>query len=562
MSVNKAFTYGLSQSKPRPWNRRQAFVLALGSAGAVAFGAACGSRRGGKPAPSADAQNGKPKSGGQLNLATVDDPGNGGSFDPANKRTAGTFLLAMTNNSLLGFRTGPHVKFTDVSIQPELADRWETPDAATYTFHLHPTVPFADVPPVNGRQMTSADVKWSYEYLSRTGAMKGLPAAGTASFFTGLDAVETPDPQTVVVRFKDPFAPFLTYAATRFVPVVAHEIYDQDGSFAKRLAGTGPFQLDVAGSQPGKRWVWKKNPTYFQRGLLYLDQINWLVVADVATQEAAFEARQIDLLAYSGLNLDAARRVQKAAPSVVASEYLDPREPYVYMNVSKPPLSDARIRQAISLAIDRDAFVKTFSQGKGQWALAASLPGVFSEDETKQILKYDPAKAKQLVGEAGGGADVQFMYTAYSSTYSSILQLFQAQLKPAGINVALQQVESGVDSERRRSGDYQLAVTPGPPGLTPDMDSILYPLFYPNDPGNRGLVNDSELTPLLVAERREADPTKRKQTIRQAVRRINEVPWAVALYYDAGYELWQPYLKNYAPNLALDQWVNNSWLDK
>lgn len=537
----------------------------MGGVGAGLIGAACGSKGRSAPATST-AQNGKPKSGGQLNLATVDDPGSGGSFDPANKRTGGTFLLAMTNNSLLGFKTGSDVKFTDTTIQPELADSWEAPDAATYTFHLHPNVQFANVPPVNGRQMTSADVKWSYEYLSRTGASKGLPPSGAASLFTGLEAVETPDPATVVVRFKDPFAPFLTYAATNFLPIVAHEIFDQDGNLSKRLAGTGPFQLDTAASQAGKRWVWKKNPTYFQSasGRPYLDQINWLVLADVATQEAALETKQVDLLTYFGLNLDAAGRVKKANPNIVAYEYLDPRAPYVYMNVSKPPLNDVRIRQAIALSLDRDAFVKTFSQGKGDWALAACLPGVFTDPETRQILKYDPTRAKQLVSAAGSGSgvDIQFMYTSYSSTYSTLLQLFQAQLKPAGIDVALQQVESGVDSERRRTGDYQLAVTPGPPGLTPDMDSILYPLFYPRDPGNRGLVDDPELTPLLVAERREADLAKRKDLIRQAVRRINDVPWAVALYYDAGYELWQPYLKNYAPNLALDQWVNDCWLDK
>ena len=548
------------------WSRRRVLSLAAAAAGSASLGAACGSRKAGSPTAPAAAQNGKPKYGGQLNLAVVDDPGNGGSFDPANKRTDGTFILGTTNNSLLGFKLGSDVKYTDVTIQPELAARWEVPDALTYTFHLQPGVQFANVAPVNGRQMTSEDVKWTYEYLSGTGALKGVAPKGAASLFTGLQSIETPDPSTVVVRFKDSFAPFLTYVATDFTPILAHEIHDQDGTFSKRLAGTGPFQLDTAATEPGKRWVWKKNATYFQKGLPYLDQINWLVVPDDATQEAAFETKQVDILTLgtANLTLDTVEQVKKVSPGIFVYDYPDRASNYFYMNVSKPPLDDARVRQAIGLSINRDEFIKTFGHGSGQWALAASQPGLFTDQETKQILKYDVTQAKQLVAASGhaSGVDVELVFRKSSDKLVALLQLLQAQLKQSGINLKLTQVETGVDSERRRTGDYQLATTADPPGESPDSDSVLYPLFYPNDPGNRGRVNDPELTPLLVAQRREVDPAKRKELIRQAIRRINEVPWSFALYYGTTYEAWWPYFKNYAPNTAIDHRVNFSWLAK
>jgi peptide/nickel transport system substrate-binding protein len=552
------------QDNRQAWSRRR--LLALAGAGAAAFGMACGTRKSGGAAAPAAGHAGKPKYGGELNLATVDDPGNGGSFDPANKRSDGIFILGQSNNSLLGFKLGSGVKYTDVTIQPELAARWEAPDGITFTFHLHPNVHFANVPPVGGRQMTSADVKWAYEYLSGTGALKGAGPKGAASLFTGLQSIETPDASTVVVRFSDPFAPFITYVATDFTPILAHEIFDQDGTFAKRLAGTGPFQLDTAGSQPGKRWQWKKNTTYFQQGLPYLDQINWIVVPDDATQEAAFETKQLDVLTLgtANLTLDTVDQVKKVAAGMVVYPYPDRSSQYFYLNVSRPPLDDARVRQAMGFSINRDEFIKTFGHGNGQWALAASQPGLFTEQETKQILKYDPAQAKQLLAASGhaGGVAVEIVFTKSSDQLIALLQLLQAQLKQTGINLKLTQVESGVDSERRRTGDYQMSTTADPPGESPDPDSVLYPLFYPNDPGNRGKVDDPQLTPLLVAQRRETDPAKRRELIRQAVRRINEVPWAFALYYGTAYEAWWPYVKNYAPNTAVDHRFVFSWLQK
>ena len=547
-------------------SRRRMFATVVGSGGSVAFLAACGNKGKGakQPTTANNGQAGKPRYGGQLNSATAGDPGNGGSFDPAKKRTDGTYTLEMTNSSLIGYKTGAGVKYTDVVLQPDLATHWESPDAQSYTFHLHEPVKFANLPPLNGRELSSADVKWSYEYLSGTGDFKNSPKPGTASLLAGLERVETPDPSTAVVRFAQPFAPFLTYAASPFLPIVAYEIFDQDGDFTKRVVGTGPFQLDVAATEHGKRWVWKKNPSYFQEKLPYLDQINWLIVPDDATQQAAFETKQIDLLTYRDLNLDSVEQIQRVVPNVVVYDYLDHSSNYIYLNVTKSPLDDARIRKALALSVNRDELIKALANGKGEWALAASLPGLFTEDETKQILKFDLSGAKQLLSAAGyaNGVDIQLMFRKYSDSFLTLMQLFQAQAKKAGINIKLQEVGSGVDSGRRRTGDYQLAITPDPPGFTPDPDSFLYPLFYPGDPGNRGNVNDPQLTPLLEAQRREADPTKRRKIIRQAVQRINEVPWALSLYYGTSYELWHPYLKNYAPNIALDQRVNESWLEK
>ena len=94
----------------------------------------------------------------------------------------------------MGLERGPNIPYSQLKVEPELADKYESPDAQTWTFHLRPGVAFANLPPVNGRALTSEDVKWSFEYASRTGqfASKKLPQAQFDWYFEGLQSVQTP----------------------------------------------------------------------------------------------------------------------------------------------------------------------------------------------------------------------------------------------------------------------------------------------------------------------------------------------------------------------------------
>src|SRR5581483_5836176 len=102
-------------------------------------------------------------------------------------------------------------------------------------FHLHPGMKWPNVAPVNGRAFTSDDVKFSYSYQARFGDQfknSKLPQGTYAYYFEGMEGIDTPDANTVVVRFKDPFPPFPFYAGSGWNPIMPHEIYDQDGNFS------------------------------------------------------------------------------------------------------------------------------------------------------------------------------------------------------------------------------------------------------------------------------------------------------------------------------------------
>lgn len=552
----------------RRFSRRRALSIAATGAGGFTFFAACGGRRSPTNAGSnSSGQLVKPKSGGQLSLSDSYDPS---TFDPATKLSEVGRLMVWTNDSLLSFKTGSVVPYDQVIIQPGLADRWESPDGQSYTFHLHPSISFANLAPVNGRAMTGDDVKWTYEYLARSGQFKNqkLAPSSAASMLAGLDSVQMPDPNTVVVRFTQPYSPFIRYAASQWLPILPHEIFDADGNFSKRMVGTGPFQLDVGSSQRGSRWVYKKNPTYYRTGLPYLDQVNDVILTENSTENAAFQSKQIDILDYNGLTADTVQLMTKSVPNAATIQHLQPQYYHLYMNVSHPPLDDQRVRQAMALSVDRDAFIKTFANGQGQWALAASVPGLFTEAEIKQIVKLDPAQAKQIVTQAGhpDGVDVEFIYaTSYGDQFVSILQLLQSQFKKGGINVTLKGLEHATESGRRRSGDYQLGITPRGQGLPLEPDSALYGMFYPGSTDNQTRVNDPQLTPLLEAQRRELDPAKRKDLWRQAIRRVNEEPWAIGIFFGTALEMHQPGVKNFSRNMADEssaRYLTEVWQEK
>ena len=547
-------------------SRRRAIGLTSAGAGAAAFLAACGGNRNGASGKTtASSAPGKPKSGGHLTLSQTSDPSN---FDPSIKSGGSAQIMGLTNNRLVGLKTGADVKFEDVILIPELAQKWEAPDAQTYTFHLQPNVQFANLPPVKGRAVTAADVKWSFEYLTRSGALKDkkLPPSTVATLFEGLEQIDAPDDNTVVMHLAQPFSPFLTYVSSEFGSVIAHEIFDQDGDFVKHTAGTGPWQLDTTATQKSARWVFKRNPTYFQEGLPYIDEIDNLVLPDPATSKAAFQTRQLDHWQGTDVTKDIVDQMKRAVPDIDVEQHLNPDPNHVYLNQQNPILRDLRVRQAIALSIDRDEFLKVFSAGQGEWALAASLPGFFTHGEIHQIIKYDPNQAKQLASAAGypNGVPVSLLYPYdMGQTRIQIAQLFQAQLKNGGINLALEAVDYATYSARKRTGNYDIGMDPRTGIGDADPDGTLYAVFHPGSSGNYAHIDDPVLTPLLEAQRRELDQNKRTPIIRQAVQRIADQVWAVALFFGISYDLAQPYFKNYAPNRAAwGERFTTSWLEK
>jgi peptide/nickel transport system substrate-binding protein len=486
--------------------------------------------------------------GGTLNLATDDDMTD---WDMrVNGQTANNAQgLRLAYNSLLAFQAKPlpDANYLDTTLIPELAEKWEvSPDAKTFTFHLQKGVKWADGAPLNGRELSSADVKWSYEYASSTGEFKDLPPGQNSYMWDGLAGIDTPDPYTVVVKFKEGFAPFINYAASNLNPIYAPELKKLDGGLTTNILGTGPYQWDQANTQKGSRWVFTKNATSFQADQTYINEVRYIVIKEEATRQAAFKAKQVD--SYSSTDAKSGEEVLRANPDAPSIEYTGgPR--YLLLNFARPPLDNMKVRLAISRAIDRDAFIKV-QGGKGEWGLAGTnlRADLFTQEEIKQINRFDIADGKKLMAEAGfaNGAEAAFMYDNSSSSDQTLVPLLQSQLKQIGIDMKLDgrtRTEVGAD---RKTGDFQMHWF-GEYGA-PDPDYSIFGYYSPGQRLNYTKVNDPKMTQMALAQRQEADPVKRRELLRQAVKYLNETALGIGIDRTAGLMMWQPYLKNFAPS--------------
>ncbi len=561
-------TYWTSGQRFRISRRRLLQTGAITGAGWSAFAVACGAKPATKSSTtSGSAGGGKPQSGGKFTLAVSTDPVD---YDMSytGKTPPAPTGLAEVYEPLLKFESGQNVPYGQLKVKPVLVDKYESPDAQSYTFHLKPGVVFQNLPPVAGRALTSADVKFSYEYSSRTGALAGrkLPQAQFDWFFEGMDSIQTPDAQTVVVKFGAPFAPFLNYAASSYNPIMPHEIYDKDGNFKDLAVGTGSFYWDVPSTQAGSHYVFKKNPTYHEKGLPYIDEVDWLVIPDGSARIAAFQANRTDFLG-SDLTAPQAEAVKKFA-NVVSYPYLAVSPFNIYMN-QRPgtgPLADMRVRQAIGMGIDRDEFIKAIEGGTGGWAMAGSFPDTWTQAEIKQILKYDPQAARQLLSAAGyaNGVDLEFSYPGSQFGDKSIqqYQLLQAQLKKIGVNLNLKSLDPTAYSQNNKTAKFTMNARGK--DLSGDVDSYLYATYFSKSKANYNGVSDPKLDALILAQRQEIDPAKRREAVRAASKYLNETAEGMAVNYGGQVEFTSARVQNFAPQFDVpdvpraDTWLKQA----
>ncbi len=537
----------------KPWMMAPALWLAV----------ACSAPQQGTPV-AVDQAAPTPRYGGVLNVPVSNDPTN---WDMTiSKSVPNSYGAAMAYGTLLTYKTGPGIDYNEGILAAKLAERWEVAtDARTFIFHLRKGVKFADTPPLNRRELTAADVKWSYEYGSRTGEFqdKSLPPSEYNFMFEGVDRIETPDRYTVAVHFKTPFAPFINYAGADWNVIMPPELYGLEGKLQDNLLGIGPYRLNKEASQKGTRWVFHKEPNYWEDGKPYLDQVRWLVITDDATENAAFQARQIDLL--QDVASGSAEDVKRANSNAMALQYQTGYPRMVALNHRKPPLNDVRIRKALALSIDRDELNKVMEKGKGEWQMPAVFTGYFTQDEIRKLMPYNPAEAKRLVTEAGypDGVPVEIQYAGLTEgqAFVTMLELMQTQVKKGGINLEMKNTERSTYTRNLRVANFEFIIRSGSTQRWDPDGALAY--FDPKASRNWSGTDDPALTEIIEAQRREADPTKRRELIRKAAARVVEQAHSLGFYTEALTHFWHPYVKNYYRNWNLSGInVADVWVDK
>ena len=327
---------------------------------------------------------------------------------------------------------------------PWLAERWHTTDNLNYTFFLKKGVRFH-----GGRELTAEDVKF---VLDR--ARNPETKHPHARQYEDIATIHVRDPYTVTVALKRTNAMFLYNLARQGSVIYPREAVDQQKS---QPIGTGPFMLERW--DRGDRIVLKRNPEYHVKGLPKLERVTFRFIPDANAALAALQAGDIDVMAF-GLGPESVEVVRRA-PTLQLIQGETTNDVILALNNSKKPFSDVRVRRAITHAIDKPEVVKGAMFGFGR-VLGSNVDPLnpYFVDMAKAV-PYDPARAKQLLAEAGypTGFEAVLKVTPQYSYTVRTGEVLLAQLAKVGIRVKLEQIEWGQWLDRvYKNADYDMTI--------------------------------------------------------------------------------------------------------
>jgi peptide/nickel transport system substrate-binding protein len=538
-SVNPRKTQGLS--------RRQLLKAGMAAGAALSAWPLSG------PSALWGEEAGPPKRGGTLRVRGYDPV----HFDPhltINFKTNNT--LSFVYSKLVRHKVGGEIRPGTFIVEPDLAERWETPDETTYIFHLRKGVKWHNKPPVNGRELVAEDVKFSYDRF--------LTEKGNADRYILelVDRIEVVDRYTVQFLLKEPYVWLLDVLANpRSMWILAPEVMEKYGDFKKveTAIGTGPFLLERY--EPNVKTIFKRNPDYYRDGQPYVDGVEWLVLDDPSTGLAMYRTGQIDC--GPGANWTVRQQdldsLKQSHPHLRYVDWQSLVTQALYLRTDQPPFTDVRVRRAISQALDRQSLIEAVSgrgeptpaiaRGLAEWSLPIDQLG-----EGAKYYRYDPKEAKRLLAEAGfpKGFKTQINSTGgYGPDLLDVVQLAQRNLKDVGIETEMKLQEYGAYMATTFVGKFE-GMAMGPISIAWEPDSVLYGLYAPGQPRNSGHVNDPKITAMLQQQRRTKDLEARKQIIFDIQRYVAEQQYYV--YTNSGMNTgsWQPYVKNFSPNHSFD----------
>lgn len=323
---------------------------------------------------------------------------------------------------------------------PDLAESYTvSDDGLTYTFKLRDGVKFH-----NGRPMTSADVKYSYERMINPATQS--PGAGYFGMIAGYDdvaggkatalsGIETPDDKTVIFKLTRPDATFLHLMAINFGYIVPKEEVEKAGAdWGKQPVGTGAFKF--VEWVPGQDIKLERNKDYFRAGVPYLDNINFEFGQDPTVAVLRLKKGEIDIVGDGIPPAQFAEIMADPANKDLIAEGNQLHTGYVTMNVTQAPFDNVKVRQAVNMAINKERIVRLINN-RGVPATQPLPPAMPGYNPDNKGFAYDPEGAKKLLAEAGVGEITTELYVMNVDPNPRIAQAIQQDLAAVGIKAEI-----------------------------------------------------------------------------------------------------------------------------
>lgn len=533
------------------WTRakrsRRQVLKALGAGAGLAtltgLGVGCGSDSGdnGTMPTTGGTPSGEPIPGGTLRYANPYEPPH---LDVVSILAVGTHTsIGPVYSKLLRFRAGEGISPTDFTLEPDLAERYEIPEENVFVFTLRREVKYQNVPPVNGREFTAEDVKYTFARI-----LAPETASPQRYIFEAVDKYEVVDPYTLRVTLKRPQAVFLHHLGGSYTWIIARELAEAD-QLKSKAVGTGPFILEEYA--PGNRLIFRKNPDYYVQGQPYLDRIERPIVQEYSTRLNAYRSGEADISPPMNNREDVeslSGRDSKVWESTTAGGG------FVFLN-QRPSANtifrDERVRQALLLAADYEELRRIAYRGTAH--IQGPLPAAFGEDwalQPDELLEkfyiHDVKRAKQLL-EAAGAANTRMdgIQYNYGQQYLSAAQVFVRQWEAIGFHLSISEVEYARSIESLQNPGSNLTVNVSPQSPFTSVDEWLGQ-FRSGHPRNHQGVTDDELDAMIDKFSQSLDDEERKPLAKEIQRRILEKAYAIPLLNPQSWTAMRTYVHGYA----------------
>jgi peptide/nickel transport system substrate-binding protein len=509
-----------------------------------------------------------PKRGGVFRIRGEDPV----HFDPHQTLAFRTMTnLSFTHSRLLKVKAGAGVKPNTTPLEGDLAESWTQTGETTYVFKLRKGVRWHPKPPVDGRELTAEDVKYTYE---RFLGIKGNPNRGTLE---QIDRIEAVDRHTVRITLKEPYAWFPEAVAQTSTWIVPREAVETFGDLKKPEAciGTGPWMLERY--EPNVRLTFVRNPHYFLPGLPHADGVEVSIDNDVSSRTAAWFAGRYDFAPEFGqvvrrLDLDLAR---ERKPGLQTAEHVPVFGGITWMKLDQEPFKDVRVRRALARAGSWREILETNAWSLGHGVPNPAIPAAFKEwsiptdqlpPEGRQLYEQDVKDARRLLAEAGlpNGFKTPYETTpGYGSDYMDAVQITLKNWKAGGIETDLKLKEYGAFVSSTIFGRFE-KLAGGLFGAWTEPDSYLYRLHIPGQITNAGGVNDPKLTEMIRLQRRTFDAGRRREILHDIQRYLSQQVYYLYGPSPNAVSAWEPYVRNFAPNFGFDYGgrLMVAWIDR
>jgi len=455
----------------------------------------------------------------------------------------------MQNLLRLGYNPASNPDFTyEIPyLELDLADKVTAArDFSYYDYHLRPNTYFHDIPPVSGRLCTADDVAYSLESLRTTG-FQTAPLEIVERF-------EVIDKETVRAVMKRP-ANWLNYVlVSPDYAIFAREHYEGNQQYWKdQPIGTGPFMITYSEYQKSLTAV--RHPRYNRPIAQYAGYTlpflrEWEGrFLDATAAKSGFRSKQLDVWTGSGSAEEFQDMLATNADAII--QVIAPTATYqrLELNMKNPLFQDVRVRRALNMALDRPKMVDLLHGGMASPSHPVSYQFLgrtdpLQWDELDQWHRYNPAKAKELLAEAGypNGFEMEIITT---SPVANLWVVAKDYLAAIGVRLVFKELESVVVTANRTNRTYKDAI-PGVDHVSQHGVRQALQEFMPDSPKNAGNINDPVLTDLIGKAAYSLDADEQLRLLKQ----INDyaMDQCFALETFSGFQmiLKQPWLHNMA----------------